>query len=100
MGEPSAGPCSPSPGSRGEMVSALSQDAPTSCRLNEGKIRRYSTVKERGKNKEENRKKVVTFGARFAIVSKRFARQLFCREAGRRKCGYHKGSEAEDFEID
>ena len=37
---------------------------------------------------------------RFAIVSKRFARQLFCREAGRRKCGYHKGSEAEDFEID
>ena len=60
MGEPSAGPCSPSPGSRGEMVSALSQDAPTSCRLNEGKIRRYSTVKERGKNKEENRKKVLT----------------------------------------
>ena len=53
MGEPSAGPCSPSPGSRGEMVSALSQDAPTSCRLNEGKIRRYSTVKERGKNKED-----------------------------------------------
>ena len=82
------------------MVSALSQDAPTSCRLNEGKIRRYSTVKERGKNKEENRKKVLTFGAGFAIVSKRFARQLFCREAGRRKCGYHKGSEAEDFEID
>ena len=74
MGEPSAGPCSPSPGSRGETVSALSQDAPTSCRLNEGKIRRYSTVKERGKNKEENRKKVLTFAFGGVIITKLSAR--------------------------
>ena len=100
MGEPSAGPCSPSPGSRGEMVSALSQDAPTSCRLNEGKIRRYSTVKERGKNKEENRKKVLTFGAGFAIVIKHFARAPLRKRRADLKCGYHKGSEAKDFEID